>query len=174
MSLDDCSFAMMALNVRGFWMLPRTIVRRAGRSTAHRRRRLFRQRMRILVFADLGGAPAASGGHGEATRNSARGAARSPRKEVRLIDWDSTCFDALNSVLAFILQRLTRFRDFRENFEHDRLCGAYQNCVCRYKTVRAIMKIFLFSSLLLASTLATGCAFEQTLGTFQSDRAFGQ
>ena len=36
------------------------------------------------------------------------------------------------------------------------------------------MKTFLFLSLLLASTLATGCAFEQSLETLQPDSAFGQ
>ena len=82
MSLDDASFAMMALNVRGFWMLPD---HESSAVPADRRRiddeRLFRQRMRISIFGDLGGPAAASGGQGAKNQYQSQEGGRSPERK---------------------------------------------------------------------------------------------
>ena len=94
MSFDDASFAMMALNVRGFWMLPE---HESSAVPADRRRiddeRLFRQRMRILIFGDLGGPAAASGGQGANDQDQSKESGRSPERKRATHHWDSTCFD---------------------------------------------------------------------------------
>ena len=55
---------------------------------------LFGKRMRIVVFADLGGAPAAAGGQADPSDEQHQQQSFAARNEMRRHHSDSTCFDA--------------------------------------------------------------------------------
>ena len=85
---------MMALNTRGILDAAQhesSAVPADGRRIDDQR--LFRQRMRISIFGDLGGAAAAAGGHGAKDQDQGKKSVPIARKKRATHRWDSTCFD---------------------------------------------------------------------------------